>query len=383
MKLTTWNAEWLDSHWGVISGKYTPGQNLFPHDAPEMDEARTKIDAMKALVARVDPDILFLCEAPEGEAEMQAFTAAEMPGYELISRPAGSDYQIEGRQWLWFLMKTPLADQSAPELLEISVWQSFAASASPSIREDGKWSVAIPRLKNFGNIKDVPVSTRDIHDYHRHPQTLRFSFGGAVHEVIGAHLKSKFTGSTPRKRRPDESFDEYAQLKKVKRYLAKSHAARVKLSSEASNIRAYIDQRFSQETEPSIFVVGDLNDGPGKELMEREYLLHDLLSNLQGEVFFARRFLNHALFDQPHALRWTTQFDDALDPERDSHILLDHILFTQALTSAGSSPLRARAGAGRVEHLAYEEVTSLFGPGNLSDHRPVSVVLTPRDAPVG
>ena len=381
MKLTTWNAEWLDSHWGVVSGKYTPGQNLFPHPAPQLDEARRKIDAVKALMARIDPDILFLCEAPQGEPEMQAFTDGEMPDYELITRPAGADYLIEGRQWLWFLMKTPLANLSAPELLDIAVWRSFAASASPSIREDGTWSVAIPRLRDFGNITDVPVSTRADHDYHRHPQTLRFSFGGARHEIIGAHLKSKFVGSNPRRRRPDESFEDYAQLISVKRFLAKAHGARVKLSSEAANIRAYIDQRFSQEADPSIFVVGDLNDGPGKELLEREYLLHDLLSNLQGEVFFARRFLNHALFDQPQALRWTARFDDRLDPARDPHILLDHILFTQALTSAGTSPLRVRTDAGRVEHLAFEEVESLFGAGSLSDHRPVSVLLSPRDTP--
>ena len=169
---------------------------------------------------------------------------------------------------------------------------------------NGKWAVAMPKLTDFDKIKDVPVSQRVKHSYHRHPQTLRFNFGGATHEVIGAHLKSKYAGYSPRARRDGEEFDDYYQLKTVKKYLAKAHAARVKLSSEASNIRAYINQRFSQESDPSIFVVGDLNDGPGKEIMEREFLLHDLISNLQGDVFFARRFLNHALFDQPDALRW-------------------------------------------------------------------------------
>ncbi len=166
--------------------------------------------------------------------------------------------------------------------------------------------------------------------------------------------------------------------KKIRTYIAKSHEARVKLSSEALAIRAYIDQRFDQESDPSILVVGDLNDGPGKELMEREYLLHDLISNLQGEVFFARKFLNHALFDQPDALRWTSKFKDVLDPQRNQHILLDHILFTQALTRAGTSPLQVQANAGRVEHLLHEEGESSFGRGLLSDHRPVSIDLSPR-----
>ena len=51
---------------------------------------------------------------------------------------------------------------------------------------------------------------------------------------------------------------------------------------------------WAGEQKPAIFVMGDLNDGPGKEPFERESLFFDLVSNLQGDVFFAKRFLNHA-----------------------------------------------------------------------------------------
>lgn len=378
MKLTTWNAEWLDTHWGVVSGKYAPGQKLFPHKAPAKAAARKRIEAAKAFIAALDASILFLCEAPAGADEMAGFAAAAAPEYDLVTRSAGDPYDTDGRQWQWFLVKKDLADQISPSLLPIATWRAFAAQGSPSIKEDGTWMVSFPRVREVGNVPDVPVSERGEHKFYRHPQTLRFSFGGAHHEVIGAHLKSKFTGDTPRKRKEDEDFEDYAQLKKVRQYLAKSHEARVKLSSEASNVRAYIDHRFAQEADPSILVVGDLNDGPGKELMEREYLLHDLISNLQGDVFFARQFLNHALFDQPQTLRWIARFDDALDPGRDDHILLDHILFTQALTRGGTSPLLVKPNAGRVEHLKFEEAESQFGKGMLSDHRPVSLDLVPR-----
>ncbi|MCB2134499.1 MAG: endonuclease/exonuclease/phosphatase family protein [Rhodobacteraceae bacterium] len=378
MKLTTWNAEWLDTYWGVVSGKYAPGQKIFPHTAPTKAKAKAKLKAQAALIGRVAPDILFLCEAVEGVAEMAAFTAATLPDYDLVLRPQGEDYATGGRQWQWFLIRKPLADQITPELLPVTTWQAFAAAASNSIRPDGTWSVAIPRLRTFGDIEDVPVSERSPHNFYRHPQVLRFRFGGGLHEVIGLHLKSKHTSDAPRAIKPTEDFEEYAKMTKVRRYLANSHAARVKLSSEASNVRAYIDQRFEQEPDPSIIVVGDLNDGPGKELMEREYLLHDLISNLQGEVFFAQKFLNHALFDQPGNLRWTADFKDPLDPARDSKILLDHIMFTQGLTRSGTSPLWVQANAGRVEHLAYEETEAEFGKGMTSDHRPVSVILTPR-----
>lgn len=379
MKLTAWNGEWLDSYWGVVWGKYKPGQELFPDKAPSKPRAERRIDAIGRFIAMLDADILFLCEAPEGEDEMKAFASEVTPDYELVTRPKGEPYHIQGRQWLWFMIKKPLADRLAPELVSVPTWREFAAKESPSINADGTWQVAVPTLKTFGEDQDVPVTARMKHSFYREPQILAFTFGGARHEVIGAHLKSKYVKTGIPNRRRGESLDDFTKRsKKVRRFLAEAHRARIKLSSEATAVRAYIDHRFAQEADPSILVVGDLNDGPGKELMEREFLLHDLLSNLQGNVFFAQRFLNHALFDQPQALRWTTKFQDKLDPDRSENILLDHILFTQALSRSGTSALEAKAKSGWVEHLAFETAESLFGKGTLSDHRPISVELTPR-----
>jgi hypothetical protein len=45
-----------------------------------------------------------------------------------------------------------------------------------------------------------------------------------------------------------------------------------------------IDHRFQQEPAPVLFLLGDLNDGPGKEFFERPFLFFDLLNNVQGDV---------------------------------------------------------------------------------------------------
>ncbi len=343
-----------------------------------MEAASRQIDAVVAAISRMAPDILFLCEAPAGEGEMERFVRQRLTDFELVKRPAGQAYATRGDQWQWFLVRGEIVDRTAPELLDVTTWRDFAARASQSIRPDGTWMVSIPRLATIGDVVDVPVATRASHRYFRHPQTLRVRVDGELVEIIGVHFKSKFTAGAPRARRPGEPFEIYASEPQVARYLANSHAARVKLSSEALNVRAYIDHRFRQEDDPAILVIGDLNDGPGKELFEREYLLHDLISNLQGDIFFAMRFLNHALFDAPQHLRWTARFSDRLEPDRDPMILLDHILFTQALTRSGSGPLRALPKAGAVEHLVHEEVESVFGTGVASDHRPVSLRLAAR-----
>ncbi|MFN0114107.1 MAG: endonuclease/exonuclease/phosphatase family protein [Paracoccaceae bacterium] len=380
MKIMTWNAEWLDHAWGVVAGKYAPGEKLYAGKAPTAEAAAAKIAAITALVGRIDPDILFLCEGPETAAEAAAFTAAALPGFGLVERPAGDGYGVSGTQGLWFLVRSSLSAQLRPTLVPLQTFRAFVNGEVAVMDAKGKWMVALPRLQDFGEIKDVPVSTRAPHGFARSPQILRFSWGGAVHEVIGLHLKSKFVKKRPKAREPGQSFEDYAARADVRRFLAEAHAARVKLTSEIAIVRQYVDHRFSLDADPSIFVLGDLNDGPGKELMEREYLLHDLISNLQGDVFFARKFLNHALFDQPQDLRWTTRFVDFLDPGRDPDILLDHILFTQALTRSGTSPLRVPALGGRVEHLAYEETLSLHGEDSLSDHRPVTVLAEARSA---
>jgi len=52
VKLTTWNAKWLDTDWGVVIGKYAPGQNLFPHKAPTKAKARKRITAIGKFIEK-------------------------------------------------------------------------------------------------------------------------------------------------------------------------------------------------------------------------------------------------------------------------------------------------------------------------------------------
>ena len=378
MRITAWNVEWLDHAWGVVEGRYAPGKRRSNRTLPSLERAQRSVAAVTAEILRIAPDVLFLCEAPRDPEPMARLVAAHLPGFDLVTRPAGQHYETRGDQWQWFLVASPLAERAAPHLLDIAVWRDVAGRGSPSMRPDGRWGVSFPRMETVAGVADVPVARRVLHGYYRHPQTLVLTVGGARMEIIGAHLKSKFTSGTPRARRPGEDFETYAAEPRVAAWLAGSHEARVKLSSEALNIRAYIDHRFAQEADPAILVLGDLNDGPGKELMEREYLLHDLISNLQGDVFFARRFLNHALFDAPQDLRWTVRFADPLEPGRDPAILLDHILFTQALTRSGGCPLWVPPRAGRVEHRIHEEIEAAHGAGAASDHRPVTLDLAPR-----
>lgn len=126
-----------------------------------------------------------------------------------------------------------------------------------------------------------------------------------------------------------------------------------------------------------IVLIGDLSDGLGKELIERRLMCHHLISAISGDVFFARRFLNHALFDAHDTGRWSVHFQDELDTGRNPHNLLDHILFSQSMTGSDlGTPcaLRVRSTGGLVEHEVHHCITSpRYEYAMTSDHKRVSM----------
>jgi hypothetical protein len=122
-------------------------------------------------------------------------------------------------------------------------------------------------------------------------------------------------------------------------------------------------------------ILGDHNDGIGKDYFEEYYLFFDLIINaIQGDVMNAEEFFNHALFDFKASLRWSARYDDPITHKKaaDNPLLLDHILFSQPLVN-GSLPLQVNANAGLVEHEIHDRVNALATKRTYtSDHCPVS-----------
>jgi hypothetical protein len=194
--------------------------------------------------------------------------------------------------------------------------------------------------------------------------------GGEEMELIGVHLKSKINLNR---------LERDANGNIVGEFLTEALKTRVKLATEALDVRRYIEAKFEQKPAPGILILGDANDGPGRDYFETRYLYFDLATNLQGDVMRANRFFNHALFDFPEHLRWTARFSDPVMGIRasDNPLLIDHVLMSQALCR-GELPLVANALAGRVEHEVFERANAGASATRVtSDHRPVSLQLEP------
>ncbi|WP_372423357.1 endonuclease/exonuclease/phosphatase [Salinarimonas chemoclinalis] len=372
-KITTWNIEHADK---LLSAAEDP-------DDRTRDRARVRLEAVAAEIAALEADVLLVCEGPSGEARATEFFARVAPGYRLLVR--GVDDRdaygmrgnaASGAQWLWSLVR---GDGFDAQLLHLDRWRTLTERASSGEHQGGRWTVSLPRYVGA----DTRAAERlefDIvrnHQHWRHPQVVQMTIGGQLIEVVNCHLKSKYNRA---RSRGDPASSDFFETNPA--LVAALIEARVKLSTECADIRYYIDARFAEDADAAIIVAGDLNDGPGKELVERRFLYHDLIGVLQGDVFFARRFLNHALFDAPDSERWSVHFRDRLDPARNPHILLDHILFTQSLTTSHlgrKARYVARAGGGRAEHQVHHRVASSFPRwASTSDHTPVSMIFDRR-----
>ena len=339
----------------ICSWNIAHSDRLADDNPSTLDQER--IRRVRETFAEIDPDIVCLLEGAKGEVSIQEFCQRALEDKwkpVLLDGPKdGSrddDYRINGTQWIWFLVRDSWLAQC--ELQSPAVWESFTGRLT--------WDVHF-----WGETKPKR------HKHYRHPQVLRVDIGGEIIELIGVHLKSKINKKTLK-------FDADGNV--IDPYLETALQARIKLATEARNVRSYIEARFNQSPAPGILVMGDANDGPGQDWFEQRYMFFDLVSNLQGNVLQADRFFNHALFDFPDHLRWSAKYRDQIRriPASRNPLLIDHILMSQPFVD-GRLPLQAEAQAGHVEHEAYERGNAgATSKERTSDHRPVSLVLTPQ-----
>lgn len=307
-------------------------------------------DAIINEIKNLEPDVLCILEGPKGETAIDFISNQWLNGEWVPVKASDGKYSILGDQWIWFLVRKQHKDLVS--LLPVETWDVFSCGS--------KWKCHL-----WGEFEEKT------HEHYRHPQVLVLDWKGLRVEIIGLHLKSKFVNSG------ESMWKAGGQSRQD--FIREALKARIKMTTEATNVRAYIDAKFSQVENPAIFVLGDLNDGPGKEYFENNYLFFDLISNLQGEIFFARRYLFHALFDFADELRWSVYFKDFVDSDRDPHILLDHIMFTQGLVN-DSLPLRVDSHAGKIEHEIHDLINApLPKTAKTSDHKPISVIVTTKD----
>jgi endonuclease/exonuclease/phosphatase family metal-dependent hydrolase len=331
LKVTSFNGEWMND-W-FLSGASVPKfkTKFKDRESNKMIDTDTVASKVAKVIRSINPDILAIQEGPSEKKEMQLFidTYLGNQGYKCETGSDGSSQKIH------LLYKQ----------------EKFASTKKVNAGYDA-WEFDRDGDYDLENIK-----------FTRTPLEMDFEVnvsggdGGGEKKlkVISVHLKSPFVQNGQQMwKNPDTR----------RFYVAEALQSRRRTLTEATEIRKRVDSIFDKS--PGIVILGDMNDGPGKEYFEKFLLGMDITGELLGNVYYPKNIFTTTLDPEKD---YTVIFDDFVENQPKKKILLDRILISPSFVR--------RLDAGRVEHNAYDsQVTDPESrEGRPSDHRPVSILL--------
>ena len=304
MRLVDWNIEHMNS-WFVPNSDPT---------SPALRENYTgggfgggSISDVPALTERVsnilealDPDVICIQEGA-GEDEVALVLN------QLLPLPDGNEWSIlggsGGSQKLIIAARTD-REVTSLELAEDRLTLGLNAPYVADTDGDGV-SEADTTFTRVPLVADVTA----------HGQAVR---------IINCHLKSKFVANGDRLFRGTEA--------EQREFIRASLRNRRRISAEAFRIRTYLDDMFSEDSNRLILLTGDLNDGPGFDFFERQFLTHNLVDLIFGSILQPDGRLSHPLIQTGRPRPASAFFDDFIDGIDNKPLLLDHIGLSSALT---------------------------------------------------
>lgn len=332
MRVANWNVEWMND-WFVPVRDGGPAWRAGPIEgARPVADVRGLADRVAAVIWRIAPDLIAIQEGPSRAGEMRLFVDDHLDGAFDVLGPTG-----RGTQRLYVLVRRGGAIEAAARL-----WP-----APGEIDFDLSWPVDV--------VGDLVIEP---YDFTRTPLTVAATVGGKPLVVVNVHSKSKYVHG-------GRALWENEATRP--QFVAQAVRNRRRIAAELMRLRSWIEDRLEREPEARMIVLGDLNDGPGVDFFERNYLIHNVVGVVSGNPFTPRTMLRHAFIDRELRDRnWTARFDDFVDGIPDRPLLLDHILLSPALNWGAFRNAR-------IDHEAFEAQLRPDLPGRAaapSDHRP-------------
>jgi hypothetical protein len=358
LKIGTFNCEWMLAFFGAPKDADWLAEPTIPASFPgvsrggiqlsPIDDVHDLCRRLATSIRAIDADVLFVEEGPPLQGQMDLFISKFLPG-EYISHRSNRDNQS-----IHALVRTSLQATFVP-------WVPDAPSSAPL------WS-GIPYYP-WGAIA---AADRKTHRFARQPLFLRGSLVPGQDLILGGvHTKSKFSQLKTRKQWEDRATKPDPVLDAL--------GSRAKLSAEVARLRDVLTQVISVgPSQASVALLGDFNDGPFHDLMEREFLIHNILDELVGSFLDPNTYFKHAMEPDVLAKAATTRFRDPLENGALVEELIDHILVSPAIWSEIGG-YRLQAGSARVEEAAWEagvvDDPDARRENRPSDHKPVSAVI--------
>lgn len=325
LKITTLNGEWMNNWFKKDGGTsaFKPSfQQLGSTETMNTDKTATKLSK---LIKEIDADIYGIQEGPSEKNEMLLFIST------YLNDKYSCEIGLDGSaQKIYVLYKKSFFDNVTSLTHVYPKWQFD--NNGDYLLEDGKFS-------------RTPVEVKIVKDGH-------------VIRIVVTHFKSLFINQGK------EMWTDPDPAKKTE-FIKLSLINRRRITMEAVELRRNIDETL--ETYPNSIIMGDVNDGPGREFFENYMLGMDITSELLGSTYYPDNIFSY-LLDLNND--FSAVFDDYVDNVPNRKILLDRILVSPSLQPSVTSC--------KVEYDKYEALVD--NPdrrdGRPTDHRPVTLNLS-------
>lgn len=339
MRLMNWNIEHMNSWWHGGNANPPVMRDSFAGSSfsPAISDVPALAARAGAVVSAVDPDVIAVQEGP-GIPEMQHFLSDFVGGDWDILRGAG------GAQALLVAVRLGRGltgfGEGETTVGSIDITGPFTADVDADLHLD---EVGFARV----------------------PQVVRFDAHGQSFVLINNHLKSKFVnnGAALFNAGGEDRLHFFAEALKARR----------RISGEAYRLRTYINAILDQDPAANIVVCGDLNDGPGSDFFEANFLTHSVVDRVFGSIFHPEKQLAHVLL-HGGSTDYTAQFFDFIDNKL-NNLVIDHIGLSRGITD--EFDWAGRVAVDEFQAQVIQDDTLHERDLMPSDHRPVVVDVTP------
>lgn len=352
LKIATFNCEWMISifngdwnQWDGTIHQSFPGKHLGAIQLEAIADVPALCERIAGTIQDLQADIIGIDEGPPLKEQMEFF----------IQQFLNDDYVVHSSN---------ARSQTIHALVRRDIANRLTSQDSNSAEIRALWN-DIP-YQPWGT---VTRDERKLQDYYRRPLMLTYTASsGADLELWILHTKSKISSLSAQ---DWEEREETAVLDAV--------LSRQKLSAEIFRLRERAELLLSDPNQTdNLVIMGDFNDGPLAEDLEREFLIHNIVDELVGSMRSPEIVLKHAMTPAQILTSYTTEFHNPLRGGALTNELIDHIVLAPALVSGGAG-ISCIANSCAVEDDAYDAHFEEGGHDDRglrpSDHRPLSARL--------
>ncbi|WP_455278753.1 endonuclease/exonuclease/phosphatase family protein [[Eubacterium] cellulosolvens] len=342
MKIATFNIEWMND-------LFTKDKPLFKtkhihkrYSGPSISDIPELCSRIQKTILQMDPDILGIVEGPKHSSQMEKFVK------DYLSDQSGNS--------IYSVIESPSQQTQRPYLLV----KNNNEINFRHLHDEPRYETLTKSWKFYpwGTYQEEEVKK---HWFNRKPLVVEINYAEKKLTVILLHIKSK-----------------HIEKKDWKSDIYNSILARQKITSEIKKVRDYLDDALTEEMTRSIIVMGDLNDGPGRDQFEEQFMLQNLVDVIQGTLLNPEYNVYHVL-ETYYSNKGVYTLEFVEETGEKKRELLDHIMYSPGMLN-GTAEFQYVRGSGKVEHEAWENNVG-NNPDNVrddrpSDHRPVSCEIS-------